>query len=41
METGSKGGRGGDMAQMMEDLGAELDLILILGVGSHWGEVSS
>lgn len=40
METGSKGGRGGDMAQMMEDLGAELDLIL-KGVGSHWGEVSS
>lgn len=40
METGSKEGRGGDMAQMMEDLGAELDLIL-KGVGSHWGEVSS
>lgn len=40
METGSKGGRGGDMAQMMEDLGAELGLIL-KGVGSHWGEVSS
>lgn len=27
------------MAQMMEDLGAELDLI-VKGVGSHWGEVS-
>lgn len=40
METGSEGAGDGSIAQMMEDLGAELDLIL-KGVGSHWGEVSS
>lgn len=38
--NGSEVGQGRGVAQMMGDLGAELDLIL-KGVGSRWGEVSS